>query len=111
MKPEMDFSTVSETNDFDLVMSYSLWIQSGSTEGKDTFLNCPVTTKRPLSTAVLQVKDKIADGETLPAPFEDDFTDLIDYWFDDGVEQKTESEAPKPKKFSHEHLMVDLSRC
>lgn len=65
----------------------------------------------PLSTAVLQVKDKIADGETLPAPFEDDFTDLIDYWFDDGVEQKTESEAPKPKKFSHEHLMVDLSRC
>ncbi|XP_016326648.1 LOW QUALITY PROTEIN: DNA replication ATP-dependent helicase/nuclease DNA2-like [Sinocyclocheilus anshuiensis] len=100
MKPEIDMSTVSGTNDFDLVMSYSLWIQNGSTEEKETFLNCPFTKKRPLSTADLQVKDKIADGKTLPAPFEDDFTDLIDDWFDDGMEQK--SEVPKPKKFSHE---------
>uniref|UniRef100_A0A671KY91 DNA replication ATP-dependent helicase/nuclease n=1 Tax=Sinocyclocheilus anshuiensis TaxID=1608454 RepID=A0A671KY91_9TELE len=42
-------STVSGTNDFDLVMSYSLWIQNGSTEEKETFLNCPFTKKRPLS--------------------------------------------------------------
>lgn len=76
MKPEIDVSTVSGANDFDLVMSYSSWIQNGSTEEKETFLNCPITKKRPLSTADLQVKDKIADGETLPAPFEDDFTDL-----------------------------------
>uniref|UniRef100_A0A672N518 DNA replication ATP-dependent helicase/nuclease n=1 Tax=Sinocyclocheilus grahami TaxID=75366 RepID=A0A672N518_SINGR len=42
-------STVSGTNDFGLVMSYSSWIQNGSTEEKETFLNCPFTKKRPLS--------------------------------------------------------------
>uniref|UniRef100_A0A671QYH0 DNA replication ATP-dependent helicase/nuclease n=1 Tax=Sinocyclocheilus anshuiensis TaxID=1608454 RepID=A0A671QYH0_9TELE len=99
LKPEIDMSTVSGTNNFDLVMSYSSWIQNGSTEDKETFLNCPITKKRPLSTADLQAKDKIVDEKTLPVPFEDDFTDLIDDWFDDGMDQK--SEAPKPK-FSHE---------
>uniref|UniRef100_A0A8C1PFT5 DNA replication ATP-dependent helicase/nuclease n=1 Tax=Cyprinus carpio TaxID=7962 RepID=A0A8C1PFT5_CYPCA len=93
-------STVSGTNHFDHVISYSSWIQNGSTEDKESFLSCPITKKRPLSTADLQAKDKIADGKTLPAPFEDDFTDLIDDWFDDGMDQKPE--APKPKKFSHE---------
>ncbi|XDV50215.1 hypothetical protein PO909_019314 [Leuciscus waleckii] len=46
-------------------MSYSSWIKNGSTEEKETFLNCPITKKRPLSTAELQVKEKIADGKTL----------------------------------------------
>ncbi|XP_042592779.1 LOW QUALITY PROTEIN: DNA replication ATP-dependent helicase/nuclease DNA2-like [Cyprinus carpio] len=100
LKPEIDMSTVSGTNHFDHVISYSSWIQNGSTEDKESFLSCPITKKRPLSTADLQAKDKIADGKTLPAPFEDDFTDLIDDWFDDGMDQKPE--APKPKKFSHE---------
>uniref|UniRef100_A0A672SJL0 DNA replication ATP-dependent helicase/nuclease n=1 Tax=Sinocyclocheilus grahami TaxID=75366 RepID=A0A672SJL0_SINGR len=81
-------------------MSYSSWIQNGSTEDKETFLNCPITKKRLLSTADLQAIDKTIDEKTLPVPFEDDFTDLIDDWFDDGMDQK--SEAPKPKKFSHE---------
>lgn len=107
LKPEIDMSTVSGTKDFDLVMSYSSWVQNGSTEDKETFLNCPVTKKRPLSTADLQAKDKIADGKPLPGPFEDDFTDLIDDWFDDGMEQN--SEAPKPKKFSHEYECFILS--
>ncbi len=101
LKPEIDMDTVSGTNDVDLVMSYSSWVQNGSTEDKETFLNCPIPKKRPLSTADLQAKDKIADGKTLPVPFEEDFTDLMDDWFDDGMEQK--SEAPKPKKFSHEY--------
>ncbi|XP_077093322.1 DNA replication ATP-dependent helicase/nuclease DNA2 isoform X2 [Siphateles boraxobius] len=101
-KPEIGMGAVSGTNDLDLVMSYSSWIKNGSTEEKETFLNCPITKKRPLSTAELQVKEKNADQKTLPAPFEDDFTDLIDEWFDDGMEQK--SEAPKPKKFSHEKM-------
>jgi len=100
VKPEIGMGAVSGTNDLDLVMSYSSWIKNGSTEEKETFLNCPITKKRPLSTAELQVKEKI-DGKTSPAPFEDDFTDLMDEWFDDGMEQK--SEAPKPKKFSHEY--------
>uniref|UniRef100_A0A8C1UL35 DNA replication ATP-dependent helicase/nuclease n=1 Tax=Cyprinus carpio TaxID=7962 RepID=A0A8C1UL35_CYPCA len=47
-------------------MSYSSWIQNGSTEDKESFLSCPITKKRPLSTADLQAKDKIADGKTLP---------------------------------------------
>lgn len=101
VKPEIDMGAVCGTNDLDLVMSYSSWIKNGSTEEKETVLNCPITKKRPLSTAELQVKEKIADAKTLPAPFEDDFTDLIDDWFDDGMEQK--SEAPKPKKFIHEY--------
>lgn len=100
VKPEFDMSTVSGTNEFDLMMSYSSWIQNGSTEEKEAFLNCPIIKKRPLSTADLQVKDKIPE-KTLAAPFEDDFTGLIDDWFDDGMEQK--SETPKPKKFSHEY--------
>lgn len=99
-KPEADMSAVSGTNDFDLVMSYSSWMQNGSTEEKGTFLNCPVAKKRPLNTSELQVKEPIADVKTLPVPFEDDFADLMDDWFDEGMEQK--SEAPKPKKFSHE---------
>lgn len=101
VKPEIDMSAVCGTNDLDLVMSYSSWIKNGSTEEKENFLNCPITKKRPLSTAELQVKEKVADGKTPPAPFEDDFTDLIDDWFDDGMEQKLE--APKPKKFIHEY--------
>uniref|UniRef100_A0A8C1PNI4 DNA replication ATP-dependent helicase/nuclease n=1 Tax=Cyprinus carpio TaxID=7962 RepID=A0A8C1PNI4_CYPCA len=59
-------STVSGTNHFDHVISYSSWIQNGSTEDKESFLSCPITKKRPLSTADLQAKDKIADGKTLP---------------------------------------------
>lgn len=101
VKPEIGMGAVSGTNDLDLVMSYSSWIKNGSTEEKEIFLNCPITKKRPLSTAELQVKEEVADGKSLPAPFEDDFSDLIDEWFDDGMEQK--SEAPKPKKFSHEY--------
>ncbi|XP_048060691.1 DNA replication ATP-dependent helicase/nuclease DNA2 isoform X2 [Megalobrama amblycephala] len=100
VKPEIDMGAVCGTNDLDLVMSYSSWLKNGSTEEKENFLNCPITKKRPLSTAELQVKEKVADGKALPALFEDDFTDLIDDWFDDGMEQKPE--APKPKKFIHE---------
>uniref|UniRef100_A0A8C2L6C1 DNA replication ATP-dependent helicase/nuclease n=1 Tax=Cyprinus carpio TaxID=7962 RepID=A0A8C2L6C1_CYPCA len=83
-------------------MSYSSWIQNGSTEDKESFLSCPITKKRPLSTADLQAKDKIADGKTLPAPFEDDFTDLIDDWFDDGMDQKPEAK----NKCIPEHVIL-----
>uniref|UniRef100_A0A671QYG6 DNA replication ATP-dependent helicase/nuclease n=1 Tax=Sinocyclocheilus anshuiensis TaxID=1608454 RepID=A0A671QYG6_9TELE len=87
-------------------MSYSSWIQNGSTEDKETFLNCPITKKRPLSTADLQAKDKIVDEKTLPVPFEDDFTDLIDDWFDDGMDQKSEAPKPKKNKCIPEHVIL-----
>ncbi|XP_051504000.1 LOW QUALITY PROTEIN: DNA replication ATP-dependent helicase/nuclease DNA2 [Myxocyprinus asiaticus] len=98
-KPAIDINADSEAND--LVMSYSSWIQSDSSEEKENFLNCPVTKKRTLmGAAELQAKDKIADVNTLPALFEDDLNDLKDDWFDDGMDQNIE--APKPKKFSLE---------
>lgn len=97
-KPESDLSVVSETNELDLVMSHSSRILKGSSE-EETFVNCPVTMKRPLKvTAELQAKDKSADGKTLS--LEDEFNDLMDDWFDDVTEKK--SEAPKPKKFNLE---------
>ncbi|XP_073729316.1 DNA replication ATP-dependent helicase/nuclease DNA2 [Misgurnus anguillicaudatus] len=97
-KPQSDPSVVSEAKPCDFVISRMQ--KDSSEEEKETFLNCLVTTKRPLNaTAELQKKNKSADGKALSDSFEDEFNDLDD-WFDDVMEPK--SEAPKPKKFNLE---------
>nr|XP_055027215.1 DNA replication ATP-dependent helicase/nuclease DNA2 [Misgurnus anguillicaudatus] len=100
-KPQSDPSIVSEAKPCDFVISHDSRMQKDSSEEeKETFLNCPVTTKRPLNaTAELQKKNKSADGKALSDSFEDEFNDLDD-WFDDVMEPK--SDAPKPKKFNLE---------
>lgn len=97
-KPKSDLSVGSKTNE---LMSHSSRVLKGSSKD-ETFVNCPVTMKRPLKvTAEPQAKDKSADGKTMSVSLENEFNDLMDDWFDDVTEQK--SEAPKPKKFNLEY--------
>ncbi|XP_065152926.1 DNA replication ATP-dependent helicase/nuclease DNA2 [Paramisgurnus dabryanus] len=100
-KPKSDPSIVSESKRANGEISHDSRIQKDfSEEEKETFLNCPVTMKRPLNaTAELQKKNNSDDGKSLSDSFEDEFNDLDD-WFDDVMEPK--SEAPKPKKVNLE---------